>query len=494
MKGNSKKISGIPNPPKIAVKISNAVFIIGIIYSVLLTMYGIYKIVDPSKDETRLMFYFAYILIAVITATLFYLGLRMLSDKLKMNVSLLIITSSISIYTIEFFLEFQRIKEIKPRATIAEEQGIPFDTRTKMEVLVSLNNNGIETYPNVYPSLFRTTNGLNGSEGNIYPLGGISNTKAILNNELGFFPIINTDKYGFNNPKGLYKNSKIDMVLIGDSFTEGYSVQSDKNIAEVIRKTGFNIVNLGRGGNGPLTELAILKEYAEPLRPRIVLWLYVVNDYGDLHYEMNSSILMSYLNLNNYSQQLISKQDEIDNLLKSYVSDEQETFALNWKPKKERVDYLKMFVLTNFRIMLKLIIIKLNIMLEEPTMTPVKKYVSSTPILFKQILSKASDMVAKWEGMLYFVYLPTFDRYTTGSKDFLKIEHEFRNEIINFMKDNDVPIIDMHKEVFSKHPNVQSLFPFTLGGHYNDEGYRLVAEAIVKRINSDGFVSSHPTK
>jgi lysophospholipase L1-like esterase len=133
-------------------------------------------------------------------------------------------------------------------------------------------------------------------------------------------------------------------------------------------------------------------------------------------------------------------------------------------------------------------------MLEEPTMTPVKKYVSSTPILFKQILSKASDMVAKWEGMLYFVYLPTFDRYTTGSKDFLKIEHEFRNEIINFMKDNDVPIIDMHKEVFSKHPNVQSLFPFTLGGHYNDEGYRLVAEAIVKRINSDGFVSSHPTK
>ena len=53
-------------------------------------------------------------------------------------------------------------------------------------------------------------------------------------------------------------------------------------------------------------------------------------------------------------------------------------------------------------------------------------------------------------------------------------------------------IIDIQKEVFGTHPDPLSLFPFRSGvGHYNAEGYRLIAETIVKRLKADGIIPSH---
>jgi len=52
----------------------------------------------------------------------------------------------------------------------------------------------------------------------------------------------------------------------------------------------------------------------------------------------------------------------------------------------------------------------------------------------------------------------------------------------------DIPIIDIHEEVFDSHPDPLSLFPFRLFGHYTAEGYKLVAEAIGKRLEADGYV------
>ena len=51
----------------------------------------------------------------------------------------------------------------------------------------------------------------------------------------------------------------------------------------------------------------------------------------------------------------------------------------------------------------------------------------------------------------------------------------------------DIPIIDIHSKVFAPHPDPLSLFPFRAYGHYNAEGYRLIAEAIGKRLEKDGL-------
>jgi lysophospholipase L1-like esterase len=95
-------------------------------------------------------------------------------------------------------------------------------------------------------------------------------------------------------------------------------------------------------------------------------------------------------------------------------------------------------------------------------------------------------MVLGWGGKMYFIYLPTFVKYST--------DHELKNNdfIMQTATELDIPIIDIHKEVFDPHPDPLSLFASLiitrLHHHYTAEGYRLVAEAIGKRLEADGYV------
>ena len=91
-------------------------------------------------------------------------------------------------------------------------------------------------------------------------------------------------------------------------------------------------------------------------------------------------------------------------------------------------------------------------------------------------------MVSEWGGEMYFVYLPEFTRYSKSK------EHGNRDSVMQTATELDIPIIDIHREVFDPHPDPLSLFPFRIKGHYNAEGYRLVAEAIAKRLEADGYV------
>ena len=51
-----------------------------------------------------------------------------------------------------------------------------------------------------------------------------------------------------------------------------------------------------------------------------------------------------------------------------------------------------------------------------------------------------------------------------------------------------IPIVNTLNEVFIPHSDIMSLFPLQLSGnHYSAKGYRLVAEAISKRLKSDGI-------
>ncbi len=113
-----------------------------------------------------------------------------------------------------------------------------------------------------------------------------------------------------------------------------------------------------------------------------------------------------------------------------------------------------------------------------PTLIP-----TPTPrLIFKDILQKSKQMVSDWDGKMYFVYLPEFARYSIGNED------PNRDFVLRTATELDIPIIDIHKEVFDPHPDPLSLFPFRTNCLYNAEGLRLVAEAIGKRLEADGYV------
>ena len=70
----------------------------------------------------------------------------------------------------------------------------------------------------------------------------------------------------------------------------------------------------------------------------------------------------------------------------------------------------------------------------------------------------------------------------------MKKEYSNREEVLLTVTKLNIPIIDIHKEVFKFHPDPLSLFPLRSNGHYNPEGNRLIAEAISKRLKDDGLI------
>jgi len=448
--------------PRFAIKFANMFFYFAIIISILVVIYAICRYQNDTISNQK--FYFLCILFGAISASLFGLGLR-LDNRLKVNLSLLFIVAGISIYAFETYLEFLPELSQTPRK-IAERMGIPYDTRTKMEILEDLNKTGVKAYPNICPTFFIGTNGLLVNDGKIYPLGGIPEVTVTFNNEAGYYPVIKTDEHGFNNPKGLYRKNEVNIMIVGDSFAEGYSVRSNESIAAVFREAGLNTISIGKGGNGPLTELASIKEYAEPLRPKVVLWLYLGHDISvDLTYELNSSFLKKYLDEDDFSQKLILRQEETKSVLISHALKE---WLKKYKPTDAEDRFIKILKLRNLRM-------KINFVPESRT---------EKRTVFKNILERAENIITKWGGALYFVYLPEFSRYSTG------VEYPSREYVLCIADELNIPVIDIHREVFDIHADPVSLFPFRSGGHYSAQGYRLVTEAIYKRLEADGVIPS----
>ncbi|MDC1133288.1 hypothetical protein OAT42_00015 [Alphaproteobacteria bacterium] len=102
-------------------------------------------------------------------------------------------------------------------------------------------------------------------------------------------------------------------------------------------------------------------------------------------------------------------------------------------------------------------------------------------LLFTKILNKAKARIKSWGGEIYFVYLPSYGRYAI--KGISQDRYSKKSELIDLVKELNIPVIDIHQEVFANHPDPLALFPLRLAGHYNADGYNEVAKAIVISVN-----------
>jgi hypothetical protein len=339
---------------------------------------------------------------------------------------------------------------------------------------MDLRSDGIDAYPVSNPHNYIYSDGLFNNKLQVYPLGSISGKTVVQCNENGEFIIDKNDEHGFNNPEGLYSSDSTDIVLLGDSFVHGNCVKSEENIAGWLRKSGKKVLNLGMGANGPLIELATLEEYAKTLKPKVLFWFYYEgNDQVDLEEEAKASLLMKYMD-RNYSQDLLNKQELIDKSIIEYVENK---ISLNKRNNKindnsGETDYSLSFTevakLSELRNRFE--IIKGCFFLGDP--------------LFKDILTEAKARVNAWGGQLFFVYMPSIDRYLNESNrcsNYAFSKH--KTVILSIAKDLEIPVIDIHESLTS-HQDLYSLFPFRLNfrAHFNSEGYRLVAKRLITKL------------
>ena len=440
-----------------------------LIISFLLLFYTFYKSEIIWDGEIR-HYYKNYYLVSSILIC-FSIVTFFFNNKIKQYLIIFGISLILSLYLFEGYLTFnkQSSKEQLSKEQLSKEQlyekqtGNKWDKRSRLEIYKELKKNNNKTTLFYYPSYLVYKN----YDNVILPFSGLSNSETINCNENGYYSIYQSDRYGFNNPDSEWDKKEIEYLLIGDSFTHGECVNRPNDLSSVLRNlSNKSILNLGISGNGPLIEYATLREYLNT-NVKKILWIYYEgNDLEDLVKEKKNNILIKYLEDLNFSQNLKYAQNEINNLITNLIKE----IIEEKERKNESESEINPFIFKLIKF-IKISYTRTSI-LQAPILAPAAELEPE----FKQILQLTKILANKNNSKLYFVYLPEYKRYRYktiyDNKNYNLVKH-----IVTELK---IPFIDIHEEVFEKEQNALKLFPFQLGGHYNIDGYKKVAETIYK--------------
>jgi hypothetical protein len=80
------------------------------------------------------------------------------------------------------------------------------------------------------------------------------------------------DQWGYRNPTEM---KQANIVLIGDSFVEGWYVSDEQTVASQLgQRLGQFVANLGVAGYGTMQELRVLKSDALAKKPKVIAWFF----------------------------------------------------------------------------------------------------------------------------------------------------------------------------------------------------------------------------
>lgn len=377
------------------------------------------------------------------------------------NFLLVAISGLVGLYAIETALVASRPLRLGLGAAFAA-----VDSRSKLQVIRDLREEGRATWSSFAPSLVVSSpSGMGSPDRPFLPLGSIPESTAVSCNEAGRWLVYETDEHGFNNPRGLWGTGAVDILALGDSFTHGACVPPAENILGWLRRTHPRTLNLGAMGNGPLLQLAGLIEYGALARPRTVLWFFFEgNDLIDLRNERRNPLLNRYLEAG-FSQGLPSQRERIRALLEPYL-DAAFRVAEAASPSAWRTA-VDMAMLRHLRHALRL----------DRVLSPTAEVPRDQPSVegledLSRILGMARTMAGGWDGQVVLVYLPAWTT-VVDERQRPNVQHD---AVIAAVRALGVPVVDAYA-AFRAHPDAARLFRFP-GSHYNEAGYRLVAETV----------------
>ena len=444
-------------------KFLNKLHYLFFLISLLIFIFTIYR--SEVIHEGSIRYY--YIQFYIISFLLLILGIIIffLNENLKKNFFLFFSSIIISLYIVESFLLFTENFDLdfnKNKTYLYDkETGQEFDNRTEYDAFIQEREKNPNLKKKIGPNHY-----FDKFDIDIYPLSGISNSLTFYCRENGYFSYFNTDKYGFRNPNNVWDEKVINYLLVGDSFTLGACVNTPHDISSRLRHMGEkkSVLNLGYGGNGPLLSYAALREYMPQIKVKNVLFLfYEENELDDLKIELKHPILKKYFENKNFTQNLLSRQNEIDILNSLSI----EKALISVKEQKIKRKKLHLSQALKFYRIRTLILSAIN---KEEVITP-KKIPE-----FKKILKHYKEFTRENNSNFYFVYLPTYHRYNNN------FENSIYDETLKILEELNINLIDVKKK-FDDHPDPKSLFPFRSYAHYNVKGYKFVSDFIYKELN-----------
>jgi len=308
-------------------------------------------------------------------------------------------------------------------------------------------------------------------------LGGIARRKTVTCQDAGNWLVYDSDEHGFHNPLGLWKSGQVDIAAVGNSWTQGWCVPSNRNFVSLIRVRHRATVNLGISGEGPLQILAIAKEYLSVLQPKIVIWFYFEgNSLRELQDEKRNELLMRYVH-SDFRQGLLERQDEIDQALGAFAEEQdgqrenQTRDAGSHAAFATLPDVIKLTSLRNaFGVVYGV---------DAQAQSALQDLRGPTIELFHQIVAAVKSQVSSWGGTLVFVYLPSSERYAAWTRPTLSPDSQQRTTVLQLIGEAAIPIIDLQPVFRDRGGHL--LFR---EGRFNEEGNRVIAEHVLDGISA----------
>ena len=391
--------------------------------------------------------------------------------KLVRYLIVVLLSILFSLYCFEYYLvnNVGYLNIHKKSKILKEQTGLNYDKRSKIQAYKDLK----KKYSDLTVTIVPKTYAVNYPDKNIMPLSGVSNTKTLHCNENGYYSIFDSDRYGFNNPDKEWDKLEIEYLLLGDSFTMGECVNRPNDFASNLRTlSGKSALNLGYSSNGPNIQLAVLKEYFNT-NVKQILWMYYEgNDLKDLEDTINSKILKKYIYEINFSQNLKSKQDEINKINKLEIKN-QLTYFESRNIKSFKYDFLRFIRLDKTKnFLLKFI---------NPPINPNTIIKNETFKKFEDILKISKNYVNLEGAELYFIYIPDYSSLIN-----IKSKNKFnKKKVLQILNRLEIKYIDLHKEIINQNINPKQLFPFGLPGHFNEKGYKVLSKVIYNKLKNE---------
>ena len=307
--------------------------------------------------------------------------------------------------------------------------------------------------------------------------------------ESGIYHVFYTpDMHGFqHNYNNLYLNS--DIVMVGDSFGISSCVNPPYTIKFQLEKIlKKKILNLSVQGTGPIQQMKIVKKYTANTNFNTFIWFYYEgNDWSEILKSINTNLFMNeaIVPLNLFLKKNYVPREEGINILnsqKDIMVDYKALLANQIKLKRQKIDYKwqnEKFVI--FKIFLAEKLRGLNSLI---------KYFRNYPELqgYQQYDRAVDEMNIflnnKMTEKKYIYYLPKYTRLSHKNKNHPEVKNlNKQKEMVKLAADKyDFEFID-GSEFFHNRSDPLDIFHYRLPGHYNENGYKLLAEHIGRLIS-----------
>ena len=292
-----------------------------------------------------------------------------------------------------------------------------------------------------------------------------------------------TDKRGFKNLNSIADLPQVDIVAVGNSFTEGMGVAIEHTYPSILSSNGYSTYNLGVQGYSPSQMAGVLEQFGLSLKPKYIIAAY----HEGSHVRENT----------------IKKKET-----KGYPGGIGDIIRGELNPEiRNQAKFLFSGIWLMTKNLRKTLINKISsrsIYIEEKKFNPYKagltylKNYDSNPNnklswnISLNSIKKIDDLSKKIGAKLILLYIPGRNTiyYERATKDNIPqkvlTESKFLGEFAETNKIIYINTINRLKEYVNNLPddfNIKALPYLEIDGHMNKVGYKIISDEIIKTIS-----------